>query len=153
MQGLGWALLCGFLLIASSFFMVTAWYVHLKYHHWSMIKSIAISWAIAFFEFSLLVPANKIGSEKAGITAAQLRGISEIAILLSFIVFQSTVLKQPLLWNHVVGFIIVIIGVMIVLLGPFKHQVIDGQEPPKFQKLELSGLGVSTKSVAPQLSP
>ena len=60
---------------------------------------------------------------QAGFSAAQLRGIAELTILCAFLVFQIRVLQQPLLWNHLVGFTIVLAGVLVVLGGPFTQEV------------------------------
>lgn len=110
------------LLICSCGMMITAWYMHLRMHRWSMLKAIFLSWLIAGGEYMLQVPANRIGYQ-AGLSPAQLRGIAEVAILASFLLFQSRVLHEPLLWNHVVGFAIVLVGVLIVLSGPFSAEV------------------------------
>lgn len=116
------AALAALLLCASCSVMVCAWYLHLRAHSWGMPKAILISWAIAAFEYCLQVPGNRIGAS-AGLSAAQLRGLAELAVLVSFLVFQIKVLQQPLLWNHVVGFAVVLLGVLIVLGGPFTSEV------------------------------
>ena len=65
-----WVLLSCVLLVASCAVMVTAWYLHLKYEHWGYVKAIGISWLIAFLEYCLQVPANRIGVTKGGMSAA-----------------------------------------------------------------------------------
>ena len=116
------ALLASALLCCSCAIMVCAWYLHLKFSNWSASKAILFSWLLAGGEYCLQVPANRIGSQ-AGLSAAQLRAIAEIAILLAFVVFQTRVLSQPLLWNHVVGLFTVLVGVLVVLGGPFSSPV------------------------------
>ena len=59
------------LLIASDVFMTLAWYGHLKYKSAPLWKAIMVSWLIAFVEYCLQVPANRIGH--ARFSAAQLR--------------------------------------------------------------------------------
>jgi uncharacterized protein (DUF486 family) len=103
--------------------MVTAWYLHLRMKEsWNLGQAIVISWLIAGLEYCLLVPANRIGAQ-AGLSAAQLRGLAEVAILIAFLIFQVRVLGQPLLWNHLVGFSIVFLGVLVVLGGPFPSEI------------------------------
>ena len=116
------AALATLLLCASCSVMICAWYLHLRAHSWGMPKAILISWTIAGAEYMLQVPGNRIGAS-AGLSAAQLRGLAELAILVSFIAFQIKVLQQPLLWNHVVGFAVVLVGVLVVLGGPFTSAV------------------------------
>jgi uncharacterized protein (DUF486 family) len=117
------AILSGFLLCCSCCVMVTAWYLHLRMKEsWNLGQAIVISWLIAGLEYCLLVPANRIGAQ-AGLSAAQLRGLAEVAILIAFLIFQVRVLGQPLLWNHLVGFSIVFLGVLVVLGGPFPSEV------------------------------
>ena len=91
-----------FLLISSNLFMTLAWYGHLKYTAISLWKVIVISWGIAFFEYCLQVPANRIGYGE--FSAAQLKTIQEILTLVVFAVFSTMYLKEELRWNHLVGF-------------------------------------------------
>jgi len=73
------------LLIASNIFMTFAWYGHLKFHNVALWKVILISWGIAFFEYCLMVPANRIGY--GTFTAVQLKTIQEVITLTVFSVF------------------------------------------------------------------
>ena len=62
------------LLICSNAFMTFAWYGHLKgFSNKSLIVVILISWMIAFFEYSLQIPANRIGYTQAHFSLAQLK--------------------------------------------------------------------------------
>jgi uncharacterized protein len=90
------------LLLASNVFMTFAWYGHLKYKSAALITVIAVSWGIAFFEYCLMVPANRIGH--GYFSAAELKTIQEVITLLVFAVFSVFYLKEPLSWNHIVGF-------------------------------------------------
>ena len=112
------ALLTVFLLCGSCAIMTCAWYLHLKFKHWSMRQAIVYSWCIASLEYSLMIPANRIGALQAGMSPATLRGVAELAILTSFLLFNRLVLKQAVLYNHLVGFSVVFIGVIVVLAEP-----------------------------------
>jgi len=116
---LGWIVLTVLLLCGSCFAMITAWYFHLKLDKLSMPLAILISWLIAGGEYMLQVPANRIGAYKAGLTPAALRGIAELASIVAFLIFQALVLDQPILPNHIIGFGIVFVGVLVVLGGPW----------------------------------
>ena len=71
------------LLFASNVFMTFAWYGHLKYKQTALLLAILVSWLIAFFEYCLQVPANRIGSN-AGLSGAQLKTIQEVITLVVF---------------------------------------------------------------------
>jgi len=79
------------LLIASNIFMTFAWYGHLKYKAAPLLVVILVSWGIAFFEYVLQVPANRIGHEH--FSAAELKTIREEITLLVFAVFSVFYLK------------------------------------------------------------
>ena len=90
------------LLLASNVFMTFAWYGHLKVKDAPMWLVIVASWAIAFFEYCLQVPANRIGHET--FTAAELKKMQEIITLVVFSVFSVLYLKEEFRWNYLVGF-------------------------------------------------
>lgn len=90
------------LLIASNLFMTFAWYGHLKYKAAPLMVVILISWGIAFFEYCLQVPANRIGH--GHFSAAELKTIQEVITLCVFAAFSVLYLGEPLRWNHMVGF-------------------------------------------------
>jgi uncharacterized protein len=100
------------LLTVSNIFMTFAWYGHLKYREVPLFKVIVISWLIAFFEYCFQVPANRIGSYE--FSAAQLKTIQEVITLLVFSVFSVLYLKQPVRWNHAVGFALIIAAVGVI---------------------------------------
>ena len=96
------------LLMASNVFMTFAWYGHLKFKSTALVTVILVSWAIAFFEYCLQVPANRIGH--GVFSAAELKTIQEIITLAVFAVFSVLYLKEPLAWNHALGFAFIAAG-------------------------------------------
>jgi len=93
-----------FLLVLSNIFMTFAWYGHLKYgHDLSLWKVVLISWGIAFFEYCLAVPANRMGYGQ--FSGFQLKIIQEVITLSIFILFAIFVLKEKLAWNYVAAFV------------------------------------------------
>src|SRR5438105_674526 len=92
-----------FLLVASNVFMTFAWYYHLKQEGWPLWKAIVISWFIAFFEYCLMVPANREGYLK-GWSGFQLKLVQEVITLLIFAVFAVIYLKEPLHWRYLASF-------------------------------------------------
>ena len=90
------------MLFASNVFMTFAWYGHLKFKESSLPVVVLASWGIAFFEYWLAVPANRWGS--AVYSAAQLKTIQEVITLVVFAGFSVLYLKEPLAWNHALGF-------------------------------------------------
>ena len=90
------------LLTISNVFMTFAWYGHLKYRHAALWITILASWGIAFLEYCFQVPANRIGAQQ--FTTAQLKTIQEVITLTVFCVFSVTYLAEPLRWNYLVGF-------------------------------------------------
>ena len=91
------------LLLASNVFMTFAWYGQLKFPTAPLLLVIPISWGIAFFEYCLAVPANRIGHQVY--SAAQLKTMQEIITLLVFGVFSVLYLGETLRWNHMVAFL------------------------------------------------
>jgi uncharacterized protein (DUF486 family) len=106
------------MLLASNVFMTFAWYGHLRYKEVSLPTVVLISWGIAFFEYWLAVPANRIGSSVYD--PAQLKTIQEVITLCVFAVFSALYLREPLTWNIAVGFLFVGIGAYFIFMGPFK---------------------------------
>jgi len=91
------------LLLLSNIFMTFAWYGHLKSTNLPLWKAIAISWGIAFFEYCLMVPANRIGFGN-GVSGFQLKMVQEIITLVVFSVFAVLYLKEPFHWKYLVSF-------------------------------------------------
>jgi len=90
------------LLFASNVFMTFAWYGQLRFPNAVLWQVVLVSWGIAFFEYWLAVPANRIGHQVY--SAAQLKTMQEIITLLVFAVFSVTYLGESLKWNHMVAF-------------------------------------------------
>ncbi len=91
------------LLVASNLFMTAAWYGHLKFPDAPLWKVIFLSWMIAFVEYCLAVPANRLGFAN-GFTVGQLKVIQEVVTLLVFAGFAVLWLGEKLKWNHAAAF-------------------------------------------------
>jgi len=100
------------LLTISNIFMTFAWYGHLKYKHSALWKVVLVSWGIAFVEYCFQVPANRFGHNT--FTAAQLKTMQEVITLVVFSVFSLLYLREPLKWNYLVGFGMIIGAVFFV---------------------------------------
>ena len=100
------------LLIGSNVFMTAAWYGHLKFKESPLALVVLASWGIAFFEYWLAVPANRWGS--AVYSAAQLKTIQEVITLVVFAAFSVLYLKEPLGWNHALGFACIALGAFLI---------------------------------------
>lgn len=102
------------LLTISNIFMTFAWYGHLKDHRTSPLWIVIIaSWGIAFFEYCFQVPANRIGAQ-SGFSTAQLKTMQEIITLVVFVGFSYWFMKEPLKWNHFVGFGFIILAAVFI---------------------------------------
>ena len=100
------------LLAASNVFMTFAWYGHLKFKTSPLWIAVVASWAIAFLEYWLAVPANRIG---AGVySAAELKTIQEVITLLVFAGFSVLYLEEPMTWNHAIGFALIAGGAFFI---------------------------------------
>jgi len=92
------------LLIASNIFMTFAWYGHLKHKGISLWHAILISWGIAFFEYCLMVPANRWGFSN-GFNGFQLKMTQEVITLVVFSGFAIFYLREPFHWRYLVSFV------------------------------------------------
>ena len=108
------------LLIGSNVCMTFAWYGHLKLQEmhisdgWPLILVILFSGGIAFVEYCLMVPANRIGSNINGgpFSLIQLKVIQEVISLTVFTLIVTLVFKgETLQWNHLVAFVCLILAV------------------------------------------
>lgn len=95
------------LLTLSNIFMTFAWYGHLKNTGFPLWKAILISWGIAFFEYCLMVPANRAGFAN-GMTGFQLKITQEVITLVVFSVFAVFYLKEPFQPKYLVSFAFII---------------------------------------------
>ncbi len=111
------------LLILSNAFMTLAWYGHLKFNElkWfsklGLFSIILISWGLAFFEYCLQVPANRIGFKEYGgpYSLVQLKVIQEVITLIVFAIFAMIVFKNMTFkWNHLVGFVFLVLAVYFI---------------------------------------
>ena len=111
------------LLVASNAFMTFAWYGHLKlreyawFDHLPLIGVIAFSWGIAFFEYCLQVPANRLGFSGNGgpFSLLQLKVIQEVITLLVFVAFSTLLFKnESFRLNHLVGFVFLVLAVYFI---------------------------------------
>ena len=111
------------LLLFSNVFMTIAWYGHLKFQHLKFFQKtglwgvIIASWLIAFAEYLLMVPANRIGFKENGgpFTLLQLKVIQEVITLLVFTIFTLVLFKnEELKWNHFVGFGFLVLAVYFI---------------------------------------
>jgi len=102
------------LLIGSNVFMTIAWYGHLKLR-WlegrPLIVAILVAWGVAFFEYCLQVPANRLGYMTVHLSGYQLKVIQEVITLLVFIAFAWLVLKERLTWNYALSFACMLLAV------------------------------------------
>lgn len=100
------------LLLLSNIFMTYAWYGHLKFHgDKALWVAILLSWGIAFFEYCLMIPANRAGYFNGGFSGYQLKIIQECITLLVFVGFAWLVLKERLTWNYMVSFGFIMLAV------------------------------------------
>ena len=100
------------MLVASNVFMTFAWYGHLKYKSTPLLIVVIVSWGIAFFEYFLAVPANRIGS--AVYSAAQLKAMQEVITLSVFAIFSVAYLGEKITLNHLIGFALIAAGAWFV---------------------------------------
>ena len=103
------------LLAVSNVFMTLAWYGHLKFKATPLVVVILVSWGIAFFEYCLAVPANRIGHEVY--SAAQLKTIQEVITLTVFAGFSVIFLKEAITLNTLIGFALIATGAAFVFRG------------------------------------
>ncbi|MFU0506710.1 DMT family protein [Pseudaminobacter sp. NGMCC 1.201702] len=103
------------MLLVSNIFMTFAWYGHLKFKTSALYVAVLVSWMIAFFEYWLAVPANRIGSQ--AYSAAELKTMQEVITLSVFAVFSVFYLKEALTWNHLLGFALIAGGAALIFKG------------------------------------
>ena len=111
------ALLPVMLLIGSNVFMTFAWYGHLKFTGRPLWLVVLVSWGIAFFEYCLAVPANRLG--RTVYEPAELKAMQEVITLAVFAVFSVTWLGEKFTLNHALGFAFIAVGALFVFKGPF----------------------------------
>ena len=92
--------------------MTFAWYGHLRFKDRPLFLVILVSWLIAFAEYCFQVPANRLGHGQ--FSAAQLKTMQELITLIVFSIFSVLYLKEPLKWNYLVGFALIVGAVFFV---------------------------------------
>ena len=102
------------LLVASNVLMTFAWYGHLKAPSWPMWLAVLVSWGIAFFEYCLAVPANRIGY--GTFSGQQLKVMQEVITLAVFAVFSVAFLGETLRWNFLAAGACLIAAVVFIFL-------------------------------------
>ncbi|MBK8686759.1 MAG: DMT family protein [Chitinophagaceae bacterium] len=95
------------LLVFSNIFMTIAWYGFLRKTEFPLWKAILLSWGIAFFEYCLMIPANRYGV-LSGHSGFQLKIVQEIITLIIFSIFAVVYLKEPLKINYLYSFICIL---------------------------------------------
>lgn len=117
------AFLTIFLLILANIFMTFAWYGHLRlkdmdwFANLPLFGVIVFSWFIAFFEYCIQVPANRMGFVGNGgpFSLLQLKIIQEVITLVVFVVFSTVFFRiETLRLNHFIGFIFLILAVYFI---------------------------------------
>ena len=119
------------MLALSNVFMTFAWYGHLKVKAAPLIAIILVSWGIAFFEYCLAVPANRIGHQVY--SAAQLKTIQEVITLTVFVLFSVFFLKESISWQVVLGFALIAVGASLVFFAPGNGPVAMAAPAPAAQ--------------------
>ncbi len=112
------------LLLVSNVFMTLAWYAHLKLQGMRVISSwplwavVLFSWSIALFEYSFMIPANRVGFAGNGgpFTLVQLKIVQEVITLTVFSVFSVLAFQNHLGWNHLAAFVCLVLAVFFVFL-------------------------------------
>lgn len=103
------------MLVLSNIFMTFAWYGHLSYKGAALWVAVLASWLIALPEYSLAVPANRLGH---GVySAAELKTLQEVITLVVFAGFSVVWLKEPLTLNHAIGFVLIAMGAFFIFHG------------------------------------
>lgn len=107
------------LLIASNTFMTFAWYFHVKQPGWGLVFAVLVSWLIAFPEYLLQVPANRLGHVDHGgpFTLPQLKVLQEAITLAVFMAFAVLVARERLRWQDLVAFGLVLLAVTVSMSG------------------------------------
>jgi uncharacterized protein len=104
------------MLLASNVFMTFAWYGHLRYLGSPLWTAVLVSWGVAFFEYWLAVPANRIGY--AVYTPAQLKALQEVITPIVFAGFSVLYLREPFTRSYAIGFALIAAGAYFVFKGP-----------------------------------
>lgn len=109
------------LLVVSNAFMTLAWYGHIafksKLERFGMIAVVLLSWGIALVEYCFMIPANRLGSVQYSgpFSIWELKVIQEVISLTVFAFFVLIFMKSDSLrWNHLAGFLCLILAVYFI---------------------------------------
>ncbi len=114
------------MLLVSNIFMSFSWYGSFKLRQmypsvrdWPLFVIILLSWGLAFFEYCIAIPANRIGNHETGgpFNLMQLKVIQEAVSLIIFVIIVRTVFKgEPVQWNHIVSLLCIVAAVFFAFL-------------------------------------
>lgn len=96
--------------------MTFAWYGHLKAPQWPLWLAVLVSWGIAFLEYCLAVPANRIGYASGAYTGQQLKVMQEVITLSVFAVFSVAFLGEQLRWTYFAAMGCLVMAVVFIFL-------------------------------------
>ncbi|HUS33860.1 MAG TPA: DMT family protein [Verrucomicrobiae bacterium] len=102
------------MLTVSNIFMTFAWYGHLKFKGAPLMVAVLASWGIAFFEYLIMVPANRWGNTTYSTT--ELKIIQEVVTLTVFSAFVVLYMGEKLRWNHIAAFVCILAAVAFTFL-------------------------------------
>jgi hypothetical protein len=105
------------MLVGSNLVMNVAWYAHLKAPHRALWIAILTSWALAFFEYCLAVPANRIGAERYSL--AQLKTMQEAITLATFMIVAYALFGTRPGLSQIAGFVLIVAGAALVFKSPW----------------------------------
>jgi uncharacterized protein (DUF486 family) len=115
-----------FLLTLSNVFMTFAWYGHLGgMKEKALYLAVFVSWGIAFFEYALQVPANRIGNI-GGYSFAELKILQEVISLTVFVPIVVFCFKEPLKWNYLWASLCILGAVFFM----FRDRIPTSEVPP-----------------------
>ena len=106
------------MLVASNLFMTFAWYWHLRMQkpgsaNWPIVVIILVSWLIALVEYSIAVPANRLGAS-SGMNVAQLKIIQEVITVTVFVPFMILFMGEKWRWDYLWAFLCMVGAVYFV---------------------------------------
>ena len=106
------------MLVASNLFMTFAWYWHLKLQKpgassWPLVAIVVVSWLIAFVEYMIAVPANRLGTA-SGMNVAQLKITQEVITVCVFIPFMMLFMGEKWRWDYLWAFLCMVGAVYFV---------------------------------------
>ena len=104
------------LLAGSNLVMNLAWYGHLKAPHRALWLAVLLSWGLAFFEYCLAVPANRIGARSWSL--AELKTMQEVFSLLGFVVVAWLLFGLRPGWSQLAGFALIAVGAALIFRAP-----------------------------------